>query len=47
MMRALWGKIREHEIELVNNGDKEYSKNMGEEKWREPGAVIGKDGKKW
>ena len=33
-MRALQGKIREHEIELVNNGDKVYYKKVGEDKWR-------------
>ena len=32
VMRALHGKIRENEVELVNNGDKIYYKKLGEEK---------------
>ena len=43
-MRALQGKIREHEIDLANNGDKFYYKKA-EDKWRVPEEVIGRDGK--
>ena len=39
------GKIREHEIELANKGGKVYYKKVGEEKWKGPRVVIGKDGK--
>ena len=32
VMIALWGKIREHEIDRVNNGVKVYYKKAGENK---------------
>ena len=43
--RALCNKIREHGVELAKNGVKVYYKKMGEEKWRCPGVVIGRNGK--
>ena len=43
--RALKGKIRVHRIEEAQVGDKVFYKKKGEEKWRGPGRIIGRDGK--
>src|SRR6201990_198253 len=43
--RALKGKIRAHRIEEAQVGDKVFYKKIGEEKWRGPGRIIGRDGK--
>ena len=43
--RALRGKIREHRIQQAESGYRVYYKKMGEEKWRGPGVIIGRDGK--
>ena len=43
--KALRHRIRKHPIEEAREGDRVYYKKQGEQKWRGPGKVIGRDGK--
>ena len=43
--RALMGQIVEHKVELAQAGEKVYYKRSGENEWRGPAVVIGRDGK--
>ena len=43
--RALLHQVREDNVALLKNGDSVYYKRQGEDRWRGPGNVIGRDGK--
>ena len=43
--RALKGNIREHKLESAEVGKEVYYKREGENEWRGPAKVIGRDGK--
>ena len=43
--RAIRHNVRITEISDLHNGDEVYFKRNGEQRWRGPGTVIGKDGK--
>ena len=45
LKRALKHNIRESDAHDVTNGDEVYYKRNGEDEWRGPGTVIGRDGK--
>ena len=43
--RALSHQVREDDVASLRNGDSVFYKRNGENKWRGPGNVIGRDGK--
>ena len=45
LKRALLNQVREDNVAELKNGDSVFYKRQGEDRWRGPGNVIGRDGK--